>query len=75
MDLNEQVHLIREHWRLLADATETAGIPDHTLLNVLGAQLAELLAHQPERSSAEWLVEVEDHIRQLRARRQEEIGA
>lgn len=74
MDLNEQVDLIREHWRLLVDAAETAGIPDHTLLNVLGAQLAEPLARQQERAAAQWLVEVEDHIRQVRARRQEGLG-
>lgn len=68
MNLNEQLDLIREHWRLLIESAEEAGVPAHTLLSVLAAQLADAMARQPEHVVAEWVAALEDHIEQLRLR-------
>lgn len=73
MDLSDQVDLIKEHWRLLLEAAERASIPDHTLLNALGALLAVLLAHQEDCVVAEWMVAVEDHVQQVRNRQTVEL--
>lgn len=72
MDLNEQLGLIREHWRLLLEAADECAIPRHTLINVLAAELAKVLAEQPAHVVRDWLVELEDHIEQLRSRRRAE---
>ena len=68
VDLTEQVSLIREHWLLLVESARQANVPEHTLLNALAAYLAALLARQPEHVATEWVAELEDHVRQLRAR-------
>ncbi|MBZ0114389.1 MAG: hypothetical protein K8J08_18145 [Thermoanaerobaculia bacterium] len=68
MNLNEQLDLIREHWRLLIESAEEAGVPTHTLLSVLAAQLADVMTRQPEHVVAEWVEALEAHIEQLRLR-------
>jgi len=73
MDLNEQVGLIREHWRLLLEVADDRVIPQHTLLNVVAAELAKVLAEQPAHVVREWLVELDDHIERLRSRSREQL--
>lgn len=68
MDLLDQLGLIKEHWRVFIETAEDAGIPRHTLFEALAAEIAELLAEQPEHISLSWSEEVRHNVSELRQR-------
>lgn len=68
MDLMEQLDLIKEHWLAFIKVTKDAGVPRHTLLEALAAEMAVVLADQPEHISSSWLEEIRQNVGELRQR-------
>ena len=68
MDLLEQLDLIKGRWQALIKETRDAGVPRHTLLEALAAEVAVVLAEQPEHISSSWIEEVRQNVRELRQR-------
>ncbi len=68
MDLLEQLALIKGYWRSLLKAANDGNVPSHTLLEALAAEVAIVLAAQPEHTSSSWIEEVKRNVRELRHR-------